>query len=862
MEYTALPTSPPTAGVSLADDVEMLSGRGGRSPRSQSKEGRAAAKEAAHKAAEALQKKVADIEADHTHDNEPVTVEDRLDACIGGVIVVNSIILGLELDFDWGGFVYFEYASVSCFLIDIVARLCIRGCAYLRDISNWVDIIIVFASVIELWLVPLLSMMSKQLSGPLAHLTMILRLFRLLRAVRLLKLIKVTKPLFSLLVNMGTALKRVAWVMVLVGLCLYGWSLVFTQIIGHDMFDIYPDNGVADRFSTVARSFFELFRVMCGDVTDFGPIVSKRFNAVLVICYVVFQITTTWLLLSIFTAAVVDSTITSTAKEHREDEMRSHRQKRQLQEGTLWEIVHQLCPEGGDMSRLKIVKYMEDDDNAQILVTLLGLSTAMILHIFDSLQTNDELCPDEFVDGLLFAAAGSTQDSIMKIESQVLHLQKDVTQILGSLVGPPLIKEPIDSSALSLSNPEGERPGSKMNEERSGSKTKPRAPIKIVPAMGLREEIKELSRLIQRVVQSTESSDSSRQSPGGDFTTFSTALLQQSHEMSGAIQTTRDDLLQVHGTLRSLRESTALQIDKLEESKPDPRIDGVHRELTNLRQEFGNLAELLRKEVASQTLLSFDSTNGELSALRCEVRSIHQEILSPGGSLVASQALTKDGDGRQKLAEVQFQLAQLHGECKNVSKALASGDGSPSAKRPGEAGSVVAVAEEASLSLSRQTEAAHADEAEAAAGSGAIASPSPLYAGFGTPVTPATSGAAGRASSDASAFEGLLAEATNLAEASSHERLWATAPVVSTAQQRLAQLHGRSTTSQPNGFAPPSQALQNGQPEKSKLLWSRAAPGGLPHLASQFMAPPTQTGQSDENLRPSSASPSLGTRRS
>jgi len=526
------------------------------------------------------------------------------------------------------------------------------------------------------------------------------------------------------------------------------------------------------------------------------------------------------------------------------------------------------------MSREKIVKYMEDDDNAQILVTLLGLSTAMILHIFDSLQTNDELCPDEFVDGLLFAAAGSTQDSIMKIESQVLHLQKDVTQILGSLVGPPLIKEPIDSSALSLSNPEGETSGSKMNEERSVSnwsskmneerseQTKPRASIKIVPAIGLREEIKELSRLIQRVVQSTESSDSSRQSPGGDFTTFSTALLQQSHEMSGAIQTTRDDLLQVHGTLRSLRESTALQIDKLEESKPDPRIDGVHRELTNLRQEFGNLAELLRKEVASQTLLSFDSTNGELSALRCEVRSIHQEILSPGGSLVASQALTKDGDGRQKLAEVQFQLAQLHGECKNVSKALASGDGSPSAKRPGEAGSVVAVAEKASLSLSRQTEAAHADEAEAAAGSGAIASPSPLYAGFGTPVTPATSGAAGRASSDASAFEGLLAEATNLAEASSHERLWATAPVVSTAQQRLAQLHGRSTTSQANGLAPPSQALQNGQPEKSKLLWSRAAPGGLPHLASQFMAPPTQTGQSDENLRPSSASPSLGTRRS
>merc|ERR1719359_2806887 len=145
----------------------------------------------------------------------------------------------------------------------------------------------------------LLTEGKRKRGNVLTNLTMTLRAFRLVRAFRLIKLVKFAKPLYMILQSMSAAFARVCWVMALIGVFLYAFSLIFTQLLGRDMLDALPGDDPALtklrlRFSTVPRTFFELFRAMCGDVTDFGMLVSAEDNVVVPMAYMLFQVTTPW----------------------------------------------------------------------------------------------------------------------------------------------------------------------------------------------------------------------------------------------------------------------------------------------------------------------------------------------------------------------------------------------------------------------------------------------------------------------------------------------------------------------------------------------------------------------------------------
>jgi len=175
---------------------------------------------------------------------------------------------------------------LTVFIFDIFLRLRWRGIAgYIKVKMHWVDCLIVVASTTELWIAPAVKALLVDTEGNgnskvteiLANVTLSLRFFRLVRVIRLIKVVQVAKPLYRLLVSIGNAFGKVCWVMVLIFICLYAFSIVFTQLLGQDIFEALQDNeALRRRFRTLPRTFFELFRAMCGDVTDFGPVLSAE----------------------------------------------------------------------------------------------------------------------------------------------------------------------------------------------------------------------------------------------------------------------------------------------------------------------------------------------------------------------------------------------------------------------------------------------------------------------------------------------------------------------------------------------------------------------------------------------------------
>jgi hypothetical protein len=224
--------------------------------------------------------------------------EKLLDAVTGIVIFVNVVLMGIELDVPWSGYTYIEQAMLCVYIMDVVLRMWWNGFKkYFVDKLHLIDITIVLASTFEIWFLPMFMAFeeSEHTSGTrkrgslLTNMTMALRAFRLVRAIRLIKLVKFARPLYLILSSLSAAFVRVCWVMVLIGVSLYAFSLVFTQLLGRDMLDTLGDDPklaiLRQRFSTVPRTFFELFRAMCGDVTDFGMIVSAEDNIVVPLAY-------------------------------------------------------------------------------------------------------------------------------------------------------------------------------------------------------------------------------------------------------------------------------------------------------------------------------------------------------------------------------------------------------------------------------------------------------------------------------------------------------------------------------------------------------------------------------------------------
>jgi voltage-gated sodium channel len=202
---------------------------------------------------------------------------------IVGVIVFNAITLGLETSdaivADTGGLLH---ALDRAVLVIFIVELGLRGYAYrtkfLRDPWSLFDV-----TVVSLSLVPA--------SGGLS----VLRALRILRALRLVSAVPGMKRVVAGLLS---AIPAMMSIILLLGLVLYVGAVLATEMYG----DTAPQH-----FGHLGESLFTLFQVMTGEAwPDIAADVLPT-HPMAWIFFVIFILTSTFVVLNLFTAVVVSA---------------------------------------------------------------------------------------------------------------------------------------------------------------------------------------------------------------------------------------------------------------------------------------------------------------------------------------------------------------------------------------------------------------------------------------------------------------------------------------------------------------------------------------------------------------------------
>lgn len=201
------------------------------------------------------------------------------------LIIVNAIILGLETFPSIMGrygdiLTTLDAVILGIFVVEIVLRFVAHGWRFFKDPWSLFDF-----AVVAIALVPA--------SGPLA----VLRTLRVLRVLRILTLMPSMRAVVAGLVG---ALPGLSSVILLMGLIFYVSAVVATGLFG----DSFPD-----WFGTLGETAYTLFQVMTLESWSMGiarPVLEAFPYAW--IFFVVFILITTFTMLNLFIAVIIDAT--------------------------------------------------------------------------------------------------------------------------------------------------------------------------------------------------------------------------------------------------------------------------------------------------------------------------------------------------------------------------------------------------------------------------------------------------------------------------------------------------------------------------------------------------------------------------
>jgi len=176
------------------------------------------------------------------------------DLTMSSLIMLNLVLVVLDTDLRVEGhsvpfwLVGAQYTLLAAFLIECSIRLYTYQGWFFRSGWNILDMVILSVDVG----VEVISMVA---SGKLAFNFSVLRTLRLIRVLRALRFLGGSKELWMMLHGMSSALKAIAWSVVLIGLFLVIWAIVAVEILHPLNVAIAGSSNIYDQCPRCHRAF-------------------------------------------------------------------------------------------------------------------------------------------------------------------------------------------------------------------------------------------------------------------------------------------------------------------------------------------------------------------------------------------------------------------------------------------------------------------------------------------------------------------------------------------------------------------------------------------------------------------------------
>jgi len=356
------------------------------------------------------------------------------------VIISNSILLGVQLEIassstdDAGSetsFLVLNVVYAVAFTFEIVVRLIAKGLkAYFCGPSwawGWLDAIVVISAWVEL-----AGEVASQSGGDgeassNLRIIRIFRITRLLQTVRSLRMIRFLTALRTIVYSMVGATKSLFWILLLLCLILYIFSILFTDAVVHHA-QTNPDSihipEMRKYFGSVSTSMNTLYRSVLAGVDWSEPADELyRLGSEWLMLFNFFIALSMLALLNVMTGLFSSSSIRAAERNH--DVMMQNRTALREAAARLFEKM--------DMSGFGTITITEfeavyEDEDMKTFLESLEISATDAWTLFNSLNLdgNHVLTLDEFTEGCLLLRGNARSVDVFALKQQNKKIREQI----------------------------------------------------------------------------------------------------------------------------------------------------------------------------------------------------------------------------------------------------------------------------------------------------------------------------------------------------------------------------------------------------------------------------------------------------
>jgi len=380
-------------------------------------------------------------------------VKDVIESAVAGVILLNTIVIGLEVDDAkaWYWF-YFDNGFLLFFFLEISCRLYAAGCTNFfcgspprdepdgpRDRSdvgwNTFDFSVVLFGVLDQWVVALLR--PDHDHGKLSRVFMTFRMIRILRVLRMFRLFKAFPELYLLASGLLQSIQTVVWLFVLFALILWLVSIICVNLLrdGDEMTQKY--------FGTIWSCMFTLFQFVTLD--DWSRIARhvafEEDRYYMMFVFVVYVMFTAFVVLSLLTGVISEHMIAVTKQNELSEQMREQKAVEWLKgfvqrkfrgdgEDEPWDVDGSGTISAEELKALlqnpKVQEEMNRNQGPDLARD--GMAKLMIEDLFNTLdQSGDmEISMEELIDGFQNMRGDAKSVQMLELKAEMNRLRNDL----------------------------------------------------------------------------------------------------------------------------------------------------------------------------------------------------------------------------------------------------------------------------------------------------------------------------------------------------------------------------------------------------------------------------------------------------
>lgn len=390
---------------------------------------------------------------------------------VGGVIMVNALIIGLDTDLgcrdkcnpgDRDIWTFFDYIFMVFFIIELVVRVADVKMEYLFrnyynpgpgdkmfgkfpaiDAWNFMDMSLVIISIVDTVILP--RMGDETDLGFLR----VLRIIRMARLVRLVRLLRAFRELWLIVSGMFEAAKTLVWVTFLLIIIMYCCAIFITITVGQNRepyaFDFSQSQWTKDDYwGTVPASMYSLFQLITFDTWSMAMVRPIVVRSPAYMLFFLFFISVAGLgLLNIVVGVVVENTMAS-ASENEEKLSRMIEKQRDKVMDSLRAIF-----EAADKDDSKTLDWTEfqhamKQKHVRDRLQLIDIPVSDLNELYKLLQSsrpgreaeeNGPITMDEFFKGCQKLQGVAKSRDIIELSKHVSEYNKKAEDLLKSMKG-------------------------------------------------------------------------------------------------------------------------------------------------------------------------------------------------------------------------------------------------------------------------------------------------------------------------------------------------------------------------------------------------------------------------------------------